>query len=215
MKIITLKEETIKNILSLYNTDVQIYWNDFDYIIRNDNILLNISPIDISVESYQNCDEAIIIETDNIFSLKNLLYYKGLNINMNDERITSFIDSYYCKELYYKNVIAGLITSIYSVKTLLYFTKAKKISEQEKELNLKQNNYTGDARRVYEILNSLDVGYNFHKKMPCSMLNNAEIVNDFFPTSSILIHFFLKHYLMASSIIMMAMIYLNRIQSVL
>jgi hypothetical protein len=161
MKRINLEKETINDIVSLINMDVQIFWNDFDYIIINDNVFLNIYPIDVSVESYQNCDEAIIIETTKITN------YKGVDK--------------------YKNINNGVITAIYSVKTLLYFTKAQKISEEEKELNLEQNCFTGDARRVYEIFNSLDIGYSEIVENPDNISNY-----DSFPCNLVDVGFLLE-----------------------
>jgi hypothetical protein len=144
MKKINLEEETVNDIISLINMDVQIFWDDFDYIIIKDNMVLNIHPTEaVWVESYQNCDEAIIIETSKI-----------TNYKRRDE---------------YKNINNGIITSIYSVKTLLYFTKAKRISEEEKELYLKQNGFafTGEYN---EIVKNPDNIFNYDD-FPCNLVD--------------------------------------------
>jgi hypothetical protein len=144
MKKINLEEKTINDIISLINMDVQIFWNDFDYMIIKDNMILNIHPIeDVWVESYQNCDEAIIIETTKITNYKRM-----------DE---------------YKNINNGIITSIYSAKTLLYFTKAKRISEEEKELNLKKNGFTFTGEYT-EIVKNPDNIFNYDS-FPCNLVD--------------------------------------------
>jgi len=142
MKTINLEESTKKRVESLNNKIVSIYYDGFYYkVVVNDGDYY-FFVIDVEAESINNYDEAITLTSKEFDSEPTDLF---------------------------TYIIKGKVTEIFKVKTLLYFTKIENISNYEKNIEVMNAPNSPDARRVFDIVNSISRGYDEVVINPCNI----------------------------------------------
>jgi hypothetical protein len=154
---ITIDPTTTELILQCMGLLVDVYHDNYAYKIVRNNMETVVFPLDVAAETVNKRDEAIVIKAES------RLYSEGN----------------------YAHVLRGVVTSVYGVETLLYFTPVARTSKEEKEQNLRDSKFTGDARRVFEIWNSIDYGYEE------IVLNPSQVIDPDFPCNLVDVGFLL------------------------